>query len=705
MATRPASPSARGEDPRPGGTGPPADGAVDGGLAEAPVAVGDGSAPSGRGPRPLVVTLGLLAVVALPLVVALVVLHSPRWYPIGDLAQTELRVREVGTADTPLVGLAGRIGPPEDPGSHPGPLSFYALTPVYRVLGSSPFALQVASTVLSLLAVALAIGIARRRGGWLFALGTAAVLAVLVRSLGPRVLTEPWNPYMPVLWWVVVLLAVWSVWCDDDALLPVAVGAACLASQTHVPYAGLVAVVLGATALRLAWRAVRARRGSDGAAMPSGLAVAVAVGVGVVAWIPPLIDEVTGDPGNLTIIVRYFLGGEGEPVGLRAGGSLWLSRMDPLTLLTGSLDGPIPGNRVLGALFVLVWVAAAALAWRRRDTALLRLHQVAGIAALAGLASMSRIYGTLHYYLVLWAWSTTAVAVLAVVATGARALGVGAPDRPWGWRSTASAGPEAAAATLTGRPDGPGVRRGAGGSDAIDTATTAPASARSETDTGPRGPRVQVPARAAAAVGVAVLVVASAVGAVQALDATQSSSVYSETLADVTPPTLAALEAGQVPGGGEGPYEVRSDDPYVIGVQSYGLFTELLREGVDARLPARLEVTAGDDHIVGPDESVPVIVVATGPRVEAWRERPEAVEVAFADPRAPDDVARQEELIARVQRRLREEGQPELAAMVEENLLVVAVDGDIPGDVRTDLDEIIDLGAPTGVFVAPAGTP
>lgn len=692
MATRPATPV-----PGRGDTGPPGD-RVD--AASGPTAATAGSDAWARGPRPIHVTLALLAVVALPLVVALVVLHSPRWYPIGDLAQTELRVREVGTADTPLVGLAGRIGPPEDPGSHPGPLGFYALTPVYRLLGSTPFALQVSSAALGLLAAGLAIGIARRRGGWLFALGTAAVLAVLVRSLGPRVLTEPWNPYIPVLWWVVVLLSVWSVWCDDDALLPVAVGAACLASQTHVPYAGLVAVVLGATALRLAWRAVRARRGAEGVQMPSGVAVAVAVAVGVVAWIPPLVDELTGDPGNITVIVRYFLGGEGEAVGLGSGGSLWLSRLDPLTLLTGTLDGPVAGNRVLGALFVLVWVAAAVLAWRRGHTALLRLHQVAGLAALAGLASMSRIYGALHYYLVLWAWSTTAVAVLAVVATGARALGVAAPDR----RLVRAAG-----GAETSR-----VADASGAGPAVDADGVAdPAGARrggSPTPAGAARPapggsvRPAGPARAAAAVGVVVLVVAAAAGVVGARGATQSSSVHSETLAEVTPPTVAALESGEVPGGGEGPYEVRADDPYVIGVQAYGLFTELRREGIDARLPARLESTAGD-HVVGPDEQVPVIVVATGPRVEDWRARPAAVEVASADPRSPEEAARQEELFGRVQRRLREEGRADQADMVEQNLLVVAVDGEVPSDVRDDLDEIIDLGAPTGVFVAPAGAP
>lgn len=83
--------------------------------------------------------------------------------PIGDLAQTELRVSEAATPDTPLVGLPGRIGPPEDPGHHPGPANFYALAPGYRLLGSSPFALQVATGALNLLAVGTAVALAVRR--------------------------------------------------------------------------------------------------------------------------------------------------------------------------------------------------------------------------------------------------------------------------------------------------------------------------------------------------------------------------------------------------------------------------------------------------------------------------------------------------------------------------------------------------------------
>jgi hypothetical protein len=196
-----------------------------------------------EGRRSGVVVGVLLLVMAVPLVLALAALRQPRWYPIGDLAQTELLTSDVLTGDTPTVGLAGRIGTVEHPGNHPGPLSFYALAPVYRILGASPFSLQVSTVALNLAAVATSLWIAARRGGLLLTMTTAAGLALLLRSLGTEVLTEPWNPHIPVLWWCAFLLAVWGVWCDDDVLMPVAVVAGSLAAQTHVPYTGMVGVL------------------------------------------------------------------------------------------------------------------------------------------------------------------------------------------------------------------------------------------------------------------------------------------------------------------------------------------------------------------------------------------------------------------------------------------------------------------------------
>ena len=198
-----------------------------------------------------------LVVVGLPLVVAALTLRRPHWYPVLDLAMTELRLRDVGTAHTPLIGLPGRIGPSlAEQGSHPGPLSFYLLAPLYRVLGSSAWAMQAATVVLNLAALGASVLMAVRRGGARLGLAVAALLMLLISGYGLTMLTQPWNPYLPLLWWVVLLLAVWSVACDDLAMLPVAVFAGSFCAQTHVPYLGMAAGLGVLTVLLLisVWR-------------------------------------------------------------------------------------------------------------------------------------------------------------------------------------------------------------------------------------------------------------------------------------------------------------------------------------------------------------------------------------------------------------------------------------------------------------------
>src|SRR5262245_63461006 len=147
-----------------------ADGAGTDGAGAADEA-GAGAQPPGRVQRvpwwrrPLVVGAGCLVLLAVPLAVALGVLHSPRWYPLLDLAQAEMRVRDVGTSHPTLVGAAGRIEAFGVRGSHQGPLAFWAVRPVYTLMGDTAFGLQVATASLNLAAMAVVLWIGNRRGG------------------------------------------------------------------------------------------------------------------------------------------------------------------------------------------------------------------------------------------------------------------------------------------------------------------------------------------------------------------------------------------------------------------------------------------------------------------------------------------------------------------------------------------------------------
>ena len=398
----------------------------------------DGPVDGPTGRRDLLRGALLIGVIAVPLVVAVAALARPRWYPVLDLAMTELRLRDVGTGHTPLIGLPGRIGTfASEQGSHPGPLSFWLLAPTYRLFGSSAWAMFPATVVLHLGAVVVAAVLARRRGGPPLVLAVLAVTAVLVAGFGPDVLTQPWNPYMPLLWWFVVMLATWSVLCGDLPALVVVVFAGSLAAQTHVPYAGLVAG-MGLLALAGAAHTLWTSRhrevcasGSIGDAqmhkareLRRGLWwVAGAVVLGVALWTAPVVDHLTVEPSNLSLLVDHF----SEPTEATAGPAkaveLVLLHLDPTRFLggrdatTGSSGSPpteiVEGSVIPGVVVGLLWLAAVVAAVRLRHRELVRLHVVVAAGLALATLSISRIFGQLWPYLMVWAWCITGLLVLA----------------------------------------------------------------------------------------------------------------------------------------------------------------------------------------------------------------------------------------------------------------------------------------------------
>lgn len=387
--------------------------------------------PAASGPdRHRLYVGALVAVLVAPLVIAAIALHQPQWYPVLDLAMTELRLRDVFTSHTPLIGLPGRIGRFPEQGSHPGPMSFYALWPAWKVLGSSSWGMQVGALLLNAMAAATSVLIAFRRGGLRLAVAVTALLALLMSGYGISTLAEPWNPYIPLMWWVVTLLAVWSVLCGDVKLLPVAVVSASMAAQTHVPYLGL-SLGMGAVALGgLAWKW---RRGDDHREILRWGAVALALAA--LLWSPLLVDQATKHPGNLSMLWDHFTsppGEEGTPVGTGRGIELQLQHLDITTFVRGQggslgslarSSGDVGGSVLPGIVVLGAWVAAAVVAWRRHLSDLNRLNVVIGAGLVLGVFSMSRIFGKVWYYLMLWSWGTVALLVLSVGWTAVAVFG------------------------------------------------------------------------------------------------------------------------------------------------------------------------------------------------------------------------------------------------------------------------------------------
>lgn len=606
-----------------------------------------GRLPKGESARAAWVGAGLLAMLTVPLIVALAVLARRTWYPILDLAMTELRVRDVGSRNPPLIGLVGRIGPLGSQGSHPGPLSFWALWPFYRAFGASSWAMEAATVVLHVVAMATALWVAFRRGGVRLMVAVAAVLAVLLHAYGPSTLTQAWNPYLPLMWFIVFLLAVWSVVADDLPMLPVMVFAGSFCAQTHVPYLGLTVGLAGFAVAFAAWQVYRRRR-ERGSARRFGLWIAIAVGVGALVWTPPVLDQILHTPGNLSVLSDYFRNPPETPVGVRKAIDVWLVHLNPWQLVrplvTADQTRVASGSLIPGLLFVGAWAASGVAAWRLRHRALLRLDLVLAVALVLAFVSMSRIFGLVWYYLVLWAWGITALMALAMVWTVVVLV-----------------------------------------SKRLDRATGARA--------------------AVVGTGALVLIVAlfGALFTVDAASVDFPAARLSDTLGVIVPRTVDALEEPGVPGGGrDGRYLVTLRDPVDIGATGYGLVNELDRRGFDIGVEEAFGPGATRHRVRDPGEATGVVHLAIGPEdIAVWRARPGVREVARTDPRTRAEREEFARLRTEVIDEFRAASLSDLVPTVDENLFGLSLNTRVPESTRQKLVRMTDLGLPTAVFIGP----
>lgn len=454
-------------------------------------------------------------------------------HPTSDLAGTELLTRDVGRRMV-LVGPYSRDG-----WHHPGPLAAYVYAVPYRLLGGSAAAMAAAALLVNATAVAGMAVVARRRGGPPLALLTLVVGAVLLRALGPDVLRVPWNPYVTVLPYGLLVFLTWALLARDRWALPAAVFTFSFVAQTHAGYVALGLPLLAVGAFGLVVGTLRPRP-AEGEERPPGwrdrarpllAPTAAAVAIGAVVWAPPVYEELTRSPGNLTEVVRWFDSGQptrGWGVGWRlVSGQYavlpeWLTGLRAPAVFTGEprvLDEP-----VVPVLLLLVAAAVAVLVQRR----------VAGggalaaawlVASVAGIAATARVIGPAYAYRTGWTLVLGAVGGLLVAWAAGREVAVRAPS-------------------------GAVVRR------------------------------------AVPPVVLVVLAVLAASTSLTFVRAGVPEAAAAARIGGVAPDVLAALPAG------DGPVLVDGRSGWGGLIQAPGLVLELEREGVDARLAGSTAVGA-----------------------------------------------------------------------------------------------------------------
>ncbi|MDQ3384598.1 MAG: hypothetical protein M3503_01090 [Actinomycetota bacterium] len=382
--------------------------------AMSPTAAGTREAAPGRGDRRLV--WALLALSVLPLVVSaglLVFDVGASYRAAADWALIEMQIRDIGREPV-LTGLYSR-----SEWSHPGPAQFFLLAPFYWLTGGASFGTWLGALVVNAGAL-LGMGlVARRRGGTPLLLITILAGSLLVRTLGADFVRDPWNCYMTVLPFGLAVFLAWSLTAGDSWGLPLAVGVTSFVAQAHVGYVVLAVPLLAFGALSLVIRVLRS--GGVGQRRSLKRASIVAVAVGGLLWLPPLIDLVLNAPSNAGNLIRYFQTTEDEAHTLVDGWNVisaqlstlpeWLTWHRTPTALTGeppSLYGP-----PLPVLLAVV-IAAGALLVKRRIDAGGELVATFAVVVGLGVIAIARTVGLAFDYRLRWTWILGMVAFVIV---------------------------------------------------------------------------------------------------------------------------------------------------------------------------------------------------------------------------------------------------------------------------------------------------
>ncbi|HYM53822.1 MAG TPA: hypothetical protein VES97_00555, partial [Solirubrobacteraceae bacterium] len=190
---------------------------------------------------------------------------------------------------------------------------------------ASPWALTLTVGLVNTAAIVGAVVLARRRGGRALMFIAAVAIVLMSRSLAPEVLHDVWNPSAGLFPFTLLILLSWSLACGEYRLLPLTVLVASFVVQCQLAFLApsLVALAVGLAGLLVSLRSSRAELEAKGPGRSRGVwrwALAALLVV-VVCWTPPAIDQIEGNPGNLTAVVRTATANRstlGATVGWRA---------------------------------------------------------------------------------------------------------------------------------------------------------------------------------------------------------------------------------------------------------------------------------------------------------------------------------------------------------------------------------------------------
>jgi hypothetical protein len=333
----------------------------------------------------LAVAFGLIAL-------ALLLRQFAEDRPRGDIALIEIAVRRA-------MSLHRGTGPYSRFGwDHPGPLYFYLQAIPYMLL-RAPRSLAVGACVINLTAIGGLVALTWRRLTRNEGLSALIVAASLLLRLGDARLWAIWNPVVLVFPTLVFLVSAALSRRSAPAVVLCILSGSFIA-QTHATTVPLV--VIG-------FAAVLAMNWTEFARVKWLLWAACLL---LVVWLPPIIEQLTHDPGNLSKILAFAREPHHEhpwrQVAGRLAQVLWLPSATPTPILEG-------GVKLASLLaFLALFGIAVTVGVKARSTP----SVILGGLCLAGFCLVAlearRTEGELLPYIWYWACTLPFAAVLAI---------------------------------------------------------------------------------------------------------------------------------------------------------------------------------------------------------------------------------------------------------------------------------------------------
>jgi hypothetical protein len=303
--------------------------------------------------------------------------------------------------------------------SHPGPAFFYLVAPFYRLCRLRGSGIQLGVLSANFAAATAAIFAARRLRGDLFAF-TVGVLLALYEAFGaPFPLWGEWNPMTPILPLALLFFLAARLGGGAVGALPAAALVASAIVETHLGFAP-VALYLAFTGTLFCFRELFIV--GDPASVDRRRlvrAVALAGGVLVLLWAPPVYEDLTRHPGNLHQLRLFFLAPHRPEHPWRAVADAVAGQLAifPLAVARAvgraTLAASATASTVLAIAELAGLAAALGIALARRDSPAALLSAAALGAIVVAAFSVRVIRGELFGYLVAW------ISVLGFVACAA----------------------------------------------------------------------------------------------------------------------------------------------------------------------------------------------------------------------------------------------------------------------------------------------